>query len=298
MFCSDFAFLRAYVLSKRSGRAYWIFRPSKRLHVAQYAGFDKRQYETMQSLVLYNAPQSTCSQRVRFTLHEKGLSFSEFKLDLFSGDQLRPEYLKINPNGVVPSLVHDGKAIIDSAVIIEYLNEVFPEPPRLVPDDPVARAALRSLIRYIDEVPTPAVRVPSYNIAFLPHYRDMPEADFVALAESKPLRKEFLLSMGRTGFSADEMDKALERLRRASLRMSETLRASGGPWLMGSDLTLADIAMMPVLVRMADLALGTIWERLPEIDRWLAALRARPAYSKTFYFGSLLTEKYPDLKIS
>jgi glutathione S-transferase len=274
------------------------FRPGKRLHVAQYAGFDKRQYDAMQSLVLYNAPQSTCSQRVRFTLHEKGLSFSEFKLDLFSGDQLRPEYLKVNPNGVVPSLVHDGKAIIDSAVIIEYLNEVFPQPPRLVPDDPVARAAMRSLIRYIDEVPTPAVRVPSYNIAFLPHYRDMPEADFVALAESKPLRKEFLLSMGRTGFSAEEMDKALERLGRAILRMSETLGASGGPWLMGSDLTLADIAMMPVLVRMADLGLGTLWERLPVVDRWLAAFRARPAYSKTFYFGSLLTEKYPDLKIS
>ena len=252
----------------------------------------------MQSLVLYNAPQSTCSQRVRFTLHEKGLSFSELKLDLFSGDQLRPEYLKINPNGVVPSLVHDGHAIIDSAVIIEYLNEVFPEPTGLAPDDPVARAAMRSLIRYIDEVPTPAVRVPSYNIAFLPHYRDMPEADFVALAESKPLRKEFLLSMGRTGFSAEEMDKALERLRRAIARMSETLRASGGPWLMGADLTLADIAIMPVLVRMADLGLGTIWERLPEVDTWLAAFRARPAYSKTFYFGSLLTEKYPDLKIS
>ena len=74
------------------------------------------------SLVLYNAPQSTCSQRVRFTLHEKGLAFSEIKLDLFSGDQLRPEYLKINPNGVVPSLVHDGRVIIDSAVILEYLN--------------------------------------------------------------------------------------------------------------------------------------------------------------------------------
>jgi glutathione S-transferase len=252
----------------------------------------------MHSLVLYNAPQSTCSQRVRFTLHEKGLSFSEFKLDLFSGDQLRPEYLKINPNGVVPSLVHDGTAIIDSAVIIEYLSEVFPKPPRLVPEDPAARAAMRSLIRYIDEVPTPAVRVPSYNIAFLPHYRDMPEAEFVALAESKPLRKEFLLSMGRTGFSAEEMEKALERLRRAIARMSETLRASGGPWLTGADLTLADIAIMPVLVRMADLGLGTIWERLPEVDTWLAAFRARPAYSKTFYFGSLLTEKYPDLKIS
>jgi glutathione S-transferase len=253
---------------------------------------------TVPSLVLYNAPQSTCSQRVRFTLHEKGLAFSELKLDLFSGDQLRPEYLKINPNGVVPSLVHDGKAIIDSAVIIEYLSEVFPQPTALVPQDAVARAAMRSLIRYIDEVPTPAVRVPSYNIAFLPHYRDMPEADFVALAESKPLRKEFLLSMGRTGFSAEEMNKALERLRRAFLRMSETLRDSGGPWLMGTDLTLADIAMMPVLVRMDDLGLGALWERLPEIDHWLAALRERPAFAKTYYFGSLLTEKYPDLKNS
>ena len=249
----------------------------------------------MHSLVLYNAPQSTCSQRVRFTLHEKGLSFSEIKLDLFSGDQLRPEYLKINPNGVVPSLVHDGKAVIDSAVIIEYLDEVFPAPTALVPHEPVARAAMRSLIRYIDEVPTPAVRVPSYNFAFLPHFRDMREADFRALAESKPLRKEFLLSMGRTGFSADEMNKALERLRRAVLRMSDTLRASGGPWLMGRDFTLA---MMPVLVRMADLGHGTMWDRLPDVDRWLAALRARPSYAKTYYFGSLLTEKYPDLKIS
>jgi glutathione S-transferase len=252
----------------------------------------------MQSLILYNAPQSTCSQRVRFTLHEKGLAFSELKLDLFSGDQLRPEYLKINPNGVVPSLVHNDRVIIDSAVIIEYLSEVFPEPAPLAPQDAVVRAAMRSFIRYTDEVPTPAVRVPSYNLAFLPHFRDMSEADFIALAESKPLRKDFLLSMGRTGFSAQEMNKALERLRQAIARMSETLRASGGPWLMGPHFTLADIAIMPVVVRMADLGLGTAWEHLPEIDQWLAALRARPAFSKAYYFGSLLTEKYPELKNS
>jgi glutathione S-transferase len=67
---------------------------------------------------------------------------------------------------------------------------------------------------------------------------------------------------------------------------------------MGPDLTLADIAIMPVLVRMADLGLGTLWKHLPEIDGWLAALRARPAFSKCYYFGSLLTEKYPDLKNS
>jgi glutathione S-transferase len=49
------------------------------------------------------APQSTCSQRVRFVLNAKGLAFEEHKLDLFSGDQLKPDYLKLNPNGLVPS---------------------------------------------------------------------------------------------------------------------------------------------------------------------------------------------------
>ena len=52
------------------------------------------------SYVLYNAPQSTCSQKVRICLWEKGIDFEEVKLDLFRGDQLTPEYKKINPNGV------------------------------------------------------------------------------------------------------------------------------------------------------------------------------------------------------
>jgi glutathione S-transferase len=229
-------------------------------------------------------------------LHEKGLEFAEQKLDLFSGDQLRPEYLKINPNGVVPSLIDGGSVILDSAVIIEYLDEVFPEPTALVPSDPVKRAAMRSFMRYTDEVPTPAVRVPSYNLAFLPHFSAMSQDDFAALAESKPLRKDFLLSMGRTGFSTLDMNKALERLRQAIVRMSESLRAGGGPWLMGPNITLADVAIMPVVVRLEDLGLGVLWGHLSEIGRWLDALRRRPAFAKTYYPGSLLTEKYPHLK--
>ena len=62
----------------------------------------------MTRLELYGAPQSTCSQRVRFVLNAKGLAFEEHRLDLFAGDQLEPEYLKLNPNGLVPTLVHDG----------------------------------------------------------------------------------------------------------------------------------------------------------------------------------------------
>src|SRR5690606_7809447 len=127
---------------------------------------------------------------------------------------LKPDYLKINPNGVVPTLVHGGSPINDSAVIIEYLDEILPEPQRFAPEDAIERAQMRALMRFIDEVPTPAIRVPSYNIAFLRHFRSMTEEEFVALAESKPLRKEFLLKMGRTGFPKEEMDASLDRLRR------------------------------------------------------------------------------------
>jgi glutathione S-transferase len=245
--------------------------------------------------VLYNAPQSTCSQRVRFVLNAKRLTFDEVKLDLFAGDQLKSDYLRINPNGVVPTLVHDGEPIVDSAVIVEYLDESCPEPEPFRPADILGLARMRSLMRFIDEVPTPAVRIPSYNIAFLPHYQAMTEEEFRAVAESKPLRKEFLLKMGRTGFPKAEMDSALDRLSRAVKRMDEAIAASGGPWMMGRQLTLADIAMMPNIVRMDDINLGYLWDGRPSIPRWLDAIRAHPAFKPTYYFGALLTEKYPHL---
>ncbi len=249
----------------------------------------------MTEFVLYNAPQSTCSQRVRFVLNAKQLAFAEHRLDLFSGDQLKPDYLAINPNGVVPTLVHDGAMIIDSAVIMEYLDEVRPANIRFTPDDPVERAAMRSMMRYIDEIPTPAVRIPSYNLAFLPHFQAMSEEDFLALANSKPLRKEFLLTMGRTGFPETEMNGALDRLTRAVVRMDDWLAASGGPYLMGGAITLADIAVMPVIVRMDDINLHDVWAEKPAVGRWLEAIRGQAAYAPTYYHDSLLTEKYPHL---
>src|ERR1700682_1271037 len=94
---------------------------------------------------LYNAPPSTCSQSVRFVLNAKGLPFEEKNLDLLAGDQLKPDYLKLNPNGVVPTLDHDGNIVIDSSVIIEYLDEVAPDE-SFTPRGPVARAHMRALM--------------------------------------------------------------------------------------------------------------------------------------------------------
>jgi len=70
----------------------------------------------------------------------------------------------------------------------------------------------------------------------------MSEDEFAAFAESKPLRKEFMLAMGRQGFPEKDMNAALDRMRRTYVRMSQTIEASGGPWLLGRDITLADVS--------------------------------------------------------
>jgi glutathione S-transferase len=248
------------------------------------------------AFTLYNAPQSTCSQRVRFVLNAKGLPFAEEKLDLLAGDQLKPEYLALNPNGVVPTLDHDGNIVVDSSVIIEYLDEVVPDRASFTPRDPVKRAAMRSLMRFIDEMPAAAVRVPTFNLAFLPRFAAMSEDEFVAFAESKPLRKEFMLAMGRKGFPQKEMDSALARLRRNYERMDEAIRDSGGPWLLGADITLADVAVMPAMVRMADLNREGDWADLPRVVKWYELIRAQAAFKPTYYPGSLLTERFPHLR--
>jgi glutathione S-transferase len=247
-------------------------------------------------ITLYNAPQSTCSQRVRFVLNAKQLPFDEVKLDLLAGDQLKPDYLKLNPNGVVPTLDHDGAIVIDSSVIIEFLDEVAPEQESFTPRDAGKRAEMRSLMRFIDEMPAGAVRVPTFNLAFLPKFQAMSEEEFLAFAESKPLRKEFMLRMGQTGFPQKDMDEALDRMRRTYERMEIAIEKSGGPWLLGKDITLADISLMPALVRMDDLGLSDMWNERPAVARWYEAIRAHPAFKPTYYFGSLLTERFPHLK--
>jgi glutathione S-transferase len=248
------------------------------------------------AFTLYNAPQSTCSQRVRFVLNAKGLPFEEKKLDLLKGDQLTPEYLKLNPNGVVPTLDHDGNIVIDSSVIVEYLDEIAPERASFTPRDPVQRARMRALMRFIDEMPAAAVRVPTFNLAFLPRFAAMSEEEFLAFAESKPLRKEFMLAMGRKGFPEAEMKKAMDRLRRTYERMDAAIADSGGPWLLGKDITLADVAVMPAIVRMADLGREGDWADLPRVRTWYDRIRAHDAFKPTYYPGSLLTERFPHLR--
>ena len=130
------------------------------------------------AFTLYNAPQSTCASACASCSTPRVCRSRSTKLDLLAGDQLKPEYLALNPNGVVPTLDHGGQYRHRFSVIIEYLDEVVPERASFTPSDPVMRAAMRSLMRFIDEMPAAAVRVPTFNLAFLPRFAAMSEVEF------------------------------------------------------------------------------------------------------------------------
>ncbi len=243
-------------------------------------------------LELYHANHSTCSQKVRLCLAEKDLTFESRLINLGTNEHLTPEYLAINPNGVVPTLIHDGRVIRDSGVICEYLEEVFPDTP-LMPTDPVDRAEVRAWVRYLDEVPTSAVRVPSFNMAFLPRYDGLDDDAFQAeQADIRPLRKHFYEKMGRKGFDDTEVHNAIEQFRSTIVRMDRQLDIT--PWLSGQALGLADFIATPLIDRMDDLGFAAIWEDgAPGVTDWLARIRARSSFAQAFYTKSRLSEFLP-----
>jgi glutathione S-transferase len=95
-------------------------------------------------MTLYHNDMSVCAAKVRTALAEKKLSWEGVHLDLRAGDAQKPEYLKLNPNAVVPTLVHDSRTIIESTVICEYIDDEWPDHP-LKPDHTWERAQMRLL---------------------------------------------------------------------------------------------------------------------------------------------------------
>lgn len=234
-------------------------------------------------LFLYHAPISTCSQKVRLVLAEKSLDWDGKAINFGSGDHLTPEYLKLNPNGVVPTLLHDGYPIVESSVINEYLDEAFPEV-SVRPAELKRLAHMRAWRQYIDEVPTPSIRPISFNTFFVPIWSRMTEDEFLAYTERLPLRKHFYRKMGRLGFSQEEINNSLDRLTQTLDRMEAALQ--DGPWIVGDQYTLADVSLTPTIVRLEDCGRSDLWDRLPAVASWLERIKARPNFGIAYMPGS------------
>ncbi|MFK8041099.1 glutathione S-transferase family protein [Congregibacter sp.] len=244
----------------------------------------------MTDLTLYHADYSTCSQKVRLALAEKKLPYASNAISFRKEEQLSESYLKINPNGVVPTLIHAGNTIVDSSCILEYLDEAFPEIP-LSPSTPVERAAMRSWLRFMEEVPTKAIRIPSFEQIFLPTLRVLKSAkSFDKSTDKRTIRRGFYGKMNRgKGFEESEITDSTYELRTTVMRIDGALE--GSPWILGKDLSLVDISLAPLIDRAQDMGMTYLWEDLPKVEDWLARIQARPSFIDAFYPGSRLSQR-------
>jgi glutathione S-transferase len=216
---------------------------------------------------------------VRLVLAEKGLSYASREVNLVAGEQHAPDYVKLNPQHVVPTLVHDGRALVESSLIDEYLDEAFPDPP-LAPRDPAGRHAMRLWVKQIDERVHPAAGVLTYAIGARPAALAQPaavrEANLAAIPD--PARRAARRSVLEHGVAAPEFAGALA----AFLGLLDDMEAALAPggWLSGARFGLADAAALPYVLRLEHLAMTPLFAGgvRPRVADWLARVKARPSF--------------------
>jgi glutathione S-transferase len=205
------------------------------------------------ALVFYYGSGSPFAWRVWLALEHKGMPYEARRLSFDKGETRSPEFRAVNPRGKVPAIVHDGRALRESLVIMEYLEEIRPAPP-LLPRDPYARARVRLAAREADDVLYPPLRRLVGQTLFRPEGDGDP-------AEIAAARGELAAELARLEAGLD------------------------GAFLVDS-LSLADFALYPHL-RM----LRRIGERLPQhraddlvgprLAAWMGRIEALPYYART-----------------
>lgn len=230
-------------------------------------------------LVLHHGWRSSASRRVRLCLAEKGLAYESRLVDMVKGEQHSPEYLAMNPNGVVPTLLHDGRVLYESAFIAEYLEECFPQPP-LLPHDPHERLVLRNFVRWVDDKCLPNLIVFNWSIAMQPVASQWSEAELAERLARIPTaeRREAWTRVSRKPYTDDEKAAAMRGLLSLLDKMDAMLAASGSGWLVGSAHSLADIAATPFVMRISELNAAALQESVAVSD-WWQRVQARPSFA-------------------
>jgi len=198
-------------------------------------------------LTLYHSPQSR-SIRPRWLIEELGVPCEVKRIDLTAGDQKKPEYLKLNPNGAVPTLVDGDLVLWESAAICQYLADKYPEK-RLAPAvGTPERGKYYQWIHYaMSGIEPPAVTV------FL-HAMRLPEAERVpALVDG---------AKAQLGAVITVVDDAL----------------AGREWILGSQFSAADVMVGSTLVWCQ--MLGLIGDQYANVPGYLARCAARPALQR------------------
>lgn len=230
---------------------------------------------------LFHGWLSSASRRVRLCLAEKALPYESVAIDMSKQEQHAPEFLAMNPNGVVPALlIGPGRSLYESSTICEYLDELHPQPP-LRPSDPYERAVMRNFVRWTDEKSLPNLLILNWSIALQPGASQWSDAQLQERLARIPTaeRREAWIRIARQPYTEEEKAAALGRLLQLVDKMEQMLAAS--TWLVGDGYSLADIAAVPFIARIDEIAPEALGANLhPRVHAWWAAVRQRPAFAE------------------
>lgn len=244
---------------------------------------------------LFHAWLSSASRRVRLCLAEKNIPYESVAVDLSKQEQHAPEFLAMNPNGVVPALeISPGRFLHESSTLCEYLDDIAPEPP-LRPTDPYELAQMRNFVRWTDEKSLPHLLILNWSLMLqstAQQWSDQELQDKLARIPTAE-RREAWVRIARKPYTEEEKAEALRKLLLLVDRM-EGMLAPSSPWLMGANYSLADIAAAPFIARIAEIEPAALAESShPLVHRWWQAMQQRPAFAaaRLQLFGEVLQER-------
>lgn len=234
-------------------------------------------------LTFYDNDFSTCAQKVRLLLCEKKATWNTVWLDLRAGDQLKPAYIALNPNGVVPTIVDDDQPVIESSLILQYLEENFPTEPAFLPGSAYGRYQARLLQQKIDTGLHAYIAVLSIGVAFR-HELIETKGDKVGEhidSIPNPVLREIWRGAVKNGLGDSRFIDALRGWHKALQDLETCLQSRN--WLVENTYSIADMSYVPYLLRLEHLGLlKYMADDCPQVMRWLSQIRQRPAFRAAF----------------
>lgn len=230
-------------------------------------------------LELYTHPLSPCAQKVRIVLAEKALDWQPHFVSLPDKDNLKPEYLALNPLGVVPTLIANGEPIIESSIICEFLEDQYPEVP-LRPNSSWQTARMRFWMKHVDVKLHPscgAIQWPMVMREGLLSKTPQEQQAILDQIPEKP-RRERQRRLLKHGLDAPDVADAVRTYRKTALDMEADLCKTD--WIVGDHFSLADAALAPYFQTLEQFCWAEIYAKdCPNVSRWFAACKARPSYA-------------------
>jgi len=231
-------------------------------------------------LHLYHAGPSVCSVKVRIGLAEKKLAWQDHPIAIDKGEQFAPDYLKLNPNAVVPTLVDENFVVRESSIILEYIDQLC-DKTTLMPNELKAQTTTKLwLLRCLDI----HAAINTLTFATVMRYKILAnktakeiEASIAKIPNKNAAMKR--RDLINSGLDSTYIENDLNTLKTVFTDMQASL--SNKAWLMGDEYSMADTALIAYIDRINRLGFDGLWEEnSPEISRWLAQSKARNSYAQ------------------